>query len=132
MVVKVAAPDRWGRCPRTMTGSVSHIYSTMADKVAAYEAFFNSADTHLVVMGVGSYGVGKSAALNRIEKHGSYVLHVDDKAVVVGARGLTEEDEEPLTLPRVIYHLYHGDVALAEALRDKYGARVLLFARGTE
>ena len=109
-----------------MTGSAFRIYSTMADKVAAYAEFFNSTDTHLVVM-----DDGKSAALNHIHKHGSYVLHVDNRAIVVGARGFTEDDAEPLTLPRVIYHLHRGDSALAEALRDKYGARILLFARGT-
>lgn len=110
------------------------IYTTMAEKVAAYTNFFNSADTHLVVIGVegGGDGVGKTIALQRVLKHGAYTLLVDDKAVHVGARGLTEEDEEPLTYPRVIFHLYCGDVALADALAAKYGARVLRFSRGRE
>jgi predicted HAD superfamily phosphohydrolase len=109
------------------------ILSTMAEKVAAYNAFFDSEDTHLVVIGVGGDAVGKTAALRRIKCHGELVVLLNNTEFrVYPADGLTEDAPDARWFSRIIFHLNCGDKALAEALQAKYNARVLRFARGSE
>lgn len=109
------------------------VYSTMASKVAAYEDFFNSEETQTLVV-IGPGGSGKSAALNRVEKHSELVLHIDDYPHIRAEKGLDDDisGSEPITMSRTIYHLFDTDEDLAQALKRKYGARIVRFERGTE
>ena len=109
------------------------VYSTMASKVAAYEAFFNSDDTQTLVV-IGPGGSGKSAALNRVEKHGELVIHVDLYPHIRAEKGLDDDisGTDPITLSRTVYHLFDTDEDLAQALKRKFGAQIIRFERGTE
>lgn len=109
------------------------ILSTLTEKVAAYNAFFDSEDTYLVVIGVGGDGVGKSAALKRVKCRPELVLILGkDEFSISPAVGLTDNTPDARCCWRIIFHLNHGDTVLAEALQTKYNARVLRFARGAE
>lgn len=104
------------------------IYSTMTEKVAAYDAFFRSSDVFLIVIGVDSDAVGKSEALRALERHPSYMLMLSEGPVVIEQKGYLNDELD--YKQRVIYHLGMGDIILADLLAEKYRARILRFARG--
>jgi hypothetical protein len=118
----------------TMTDTM--IYSTMAEKVAAYDAFFRSSDVFLIVMGVNSDAVGKSEALRAVEHHPSYMLMMPhEDPVSVNEKVSSDEDYNNGYdwKERTIYHLRMGDTNIANDLvtsHMKDGVRVLRFARG--
>lgn len=112
---------------------VTKVYSTLSEKVAAYEDFFESDETQTLVV-IGPGGSGKSLALNRVERHGELVIHADSYPQFREPMGIAEDESgsSPITLSRTVYHLFDTDEDLAELLKRKYGARVIRFERGTE
>lgn len=114
-----------------MSAPIERVYSTMAEKVAVYEEFFNSGDITLVVVGKG--GSGKSAAFNKLTRRGQTLLisSESDAMTFPGIR-ITDNDDDNVSMDRIIYHLFDTDDDLAQALKKKYRARIVRFERGTE
>jgi hypothetical protein len=99
--------------------SIRNVYSTLQEKVKAYEDFFHSEDSTLLVIGDG--GSGKSQALHQANYTCDIILHQESTPTLLHCKnGFPER-------LCVVYHLYESDTELAKELQKKFGARIVRF-----
>jgi hypothetical protein len=107
------------------------VHRTMAEKVAAYEAFFETDDRVLTVIGDDGGGEEMSAALALVKKRPAVWIPSDgpySAPMKLPAIGYAEGEEEPPA--KAIFYLTRDDGDIQDYIAEKnYTARTLHFAR---
>jgi hypothetical protein len=99
------------------------MYSTLEEKVGAYNAFFQSNSRTLIVIGPG--GSGKSYALTQAKVPTNTIVFAEPYAAVPVPHFALTTEEYGL---RTVYHLLEGsDEVLVKELQRKYEAHVIRF-----
>jgi hypothetical protein len=101
--------------------SIRNVYSTLQEKVKAYEDFFNSDDSILLVIGDG--GSGKSYALHQAKKPCYTVVYSESRPKLIECK---ESDNDRVS---IVYHLYKSDSELVKELQKKYNPRIVRFEK---
>ena len=99
------------------------VYSTLEEKVGAYNSFFQSEGMTLIVIGPG--GSGKSYALTQAKVPTNTIVFAEPSAATPVPHFAPNTEEHGL---RTVYHLLEGsDEVLAKELQKKYEAHVIRF-----